>query len=132
MPIASSSLPRIDRLIRLLSSPVEGERLGAVHALERVLKADGATFHDLAEHIVNAPKPGQPDQGAPWQSDNDDGPVIDQRLARRILETYTGPLSQKDRDFLINIAGWRGPLSQARRGWLSDIYDRVRAWGWQP
>lgn len=39
---------RLDPLIRRLSSDHEGERLATVAAIERVLRAHGLDFHDLA------------------------------------------------------------------------------------
>jgi hypothetical protein len=42
-------------LVRLLSTPVEGERLGAVYGIERILLAAGLSFHDLAKAIHNSP-----------------------------------------------------------------------------
>lgn len=42
-------------LIRLLSSPVDGERLAAVGGLGRVLRGAGLTFHELA-HAIERPQ----------------------------------------------------------------------------
>jgi hypothetical protein len=42
---------RLCNLIRLLSTPIDGERLGAVHGIDRILKAAGLTFHDLASAV---------------------------------------------------------------------------------
>ncbi len=44
-------LPRLDQLIRMLASDQDGEALAAARAIGRTLKADGATFHDLAEAV---------------------------------------------------------------------------------
>ena len=44
-------LPRLGQLIRMLASDQDGEALAAARALGRTLKADGATFHDLAEAV---------------------------------------------------------------------------------
>lgn len=42
-------------LIRLLSSPVDGERLAAVGGLGRILRGAGLTFHELA-HAIERPQ----------------------------------------------------------------------------
>jgi hypothetical protein len=44
---------RLAKLIRLLSSNVDGEVLAAVAAIERALKSSGKSWHDLAETIVD-------------------------------------------------------------------------------
>src|SRR5262245_21116421 len=46
---------RLVSLIRLLASPVDGERLGAVYGIERILKAAGLSFHDLATAVAGSP-----------------------------------------------------------------------------
>src|SRR5262249_32748561 len=120
-----------------MSSPVEGERLGAVNAIERILRASGASFHDLADRLETLPQRAQPQPPPPPrdpdENDFDDvDPELDQQLAKRILETYKGPLSPKDRDFLKTIVTWRGDLSEKRLAWLQDILNRVRARGWRP
>jgi hypothetical protein len=44
---------RLCKLVRLLSSDIEGERLGAVAGIDRTLKNAGMTFHDLADTIAD-------------------------------------------------------------------------------
>jgi hypothetical protein len=46
---------RLCNLIRLLSTPVDGERLGAVCGIDRILRAAGLSFHDLAAAIDSSP-----------------------------------------------------------------------------
>lgn len=55
--LPTTILPRVSALVRLLGSPVDGERLGACRALERTLASSGATLHDLAERIERGPAP---------------------------------------------------------------------------
>jgi hypothetical protein len=43
------SRDKLIKLVRLLSSDKDGEVLGAVAAIERTLKSNGLSFHDLAE-----------------------------------------------------------------------------------
>jgi hypothetical protein len=130
MPIDSSAIPKIDRLVRLLSSPVDGERLGAVHALERVLKAAGASFHDLADRIVNVPQAGRQSRQEP--PPRDELWPINQALAKRLLDAYQGPLTPWGCEFLTSIVGWRGGLRPKQRSTLEGIHRRAREWGWRP
>ena len=51
MPDLAALVPRLDPLIRRLGSDHDGERLAVVAALARVLAANNATFHDLADRI---------------------------------------------------------------------------------
>jgi hypothetical protein len=48
--------PRIDPLVRRLATGFEGERLPTLLALERVLVAGGASFHDLADAVLAGAK----------------------------------------------------------------------------
>jgi hypothetical protein len=45
---------RLCNLIRLLSTPVDGERLGAVCGIDRILRAAGLSFHDLASAVAGS------------------------------------------------------------------------------
>jgi hypothetical protein len=52
--VSSSEIrDRLCKLVRLLSSDVEGERLGAVAGIDRTLKSAGVTFHDLADTVAD-------------------------------------------------------------------------------
>jgi hypothetical protein len=51
MALEPGARDKLIKLIRLLSSDKEGERLGAVAAIERTLHGAGLSFHDLAETI---------------------------------------------------------------------------------
>jgi hypothetical protein len=55
MTVESFNKERLCNLIRLLSSPVEGEKLAAVYGIERILTAAGLTFHDLAMTVQLSP-----------------------------------------------------------------------------
>jgi hypothetical protein len=45
---------RLVNLIRLLATPVDGERLGAVCAIDRILQSAGLSFHDLASAVAGS------------------------------------------------------------------------------
>jgi hypothetical protein len=51
MPDITTLVRRLDPLVRRLATNHDGERLATVAALERVLAAAGAGFHDLADRI---------------------------------------------------------------------------------
>jgi hypothetical protein len=50
--MSSSDPDRLVKLVRVLSSDKDGEVLGAVRAIERILKSNGFSFHDLAESLA--------------------------------------------------------------------------------
>ena len=49
--LPASIMPKVAALVRLMSSPHDGEALAAVRGLERTLSAAGCTFHDLADRL---------------------------------------------------------------------------------
>jgi hypothetical protein len=51
--MSSEFRDRLCKLVRLLSSNIDGERLGAVAGLDRTLKNAGLSFHDLADTIAD-------------------------------------------------------------------------------
>ena len=56
---------KVAPLIRLLSSPVEGERLAAVGGIGRVLRSAGLSFHELASAIERPLEPAAQRSQAP-------------------------------------------------------------------
>jgi len=56
---------KVAPLIRLLSSPIEGERLAAVGGIGRVLKGAGLGFHELAHALEQPQEPAAQRSQAP-------------------------------------------------------------------
>lgn len=56
---------KVAPLIRLLSSPIEGERLAAVGGISRVLKGAGLGFHELASALEQPQEPAAQRSQAP-------------------------------------------------------------------
>ena len=129
--------PKITRIMPLMGSPVDGEALGAVRAVGRILEHSGLTYCDLAAAIP---------QGAPSHGLGDGrfGPVPAYKPRRRKIYVFTpgqtahhrriaiwlrdnerGRLSQKEREFVANVAGWRRELTIAQADWLVDLVARV-------
>ncbi len=55
--LPSTILPRVQRMIRLLDSPQDGEVLAAARALQRTLAEKGLSFHDLAAAVRTSTDP---------------------------------------------------------------------------
>lgn len=69
----SAALPHAVRvklapLIRLLSSPVDGERLAVVGGIGRVLRSAGLSFHELASAIERPLEPAARSSPAPSEA----------------------------------------------------------------
>ena len=54
-PLPPDAIPKVQQLIRLMASDQDGEALGAVRAMARLLKSKGNDFHDLAGAISAMP-----------------------------------------------------------------------------
>jgi hypothetical protein len=65
---------KLAKLMRLLSSDRDGERVGTVAAIDRVLKSEKLDWHDLAAQITAEPveESLQPQRCAPAEMDSDD------------------------------------------------------------
>ena len=65
---------KVAKLLPLLSSDRDGERVGTVAAIDRVLKSEKLDWHDLAAQITAEPveESLQPQRCAPAEMDCDD------------------------------------------------------------
>ena len=64
----SSTADRLGQLIRMLSSPHDGEIANAARAIGRVLEAERLDWHDLARGICTVPKPQPEPHYSNWRS----------------------------------------------------------------
>jgi len=85
------SAARLARLIRLLATDRDGERLGAVAALDRALRAGGHDWHDLADAVERGwqARKSEPIELSDWQS-----------VAQACLAHGASRLSASELDFL--------------------------------
>ena len=124
MPLPAVILPKLRRLIPLLSSDQPGEVVAAAAAIGRTLKTAGATWHDLAAALTEPARfvvyPPRPSPGrATW---------ADMLVIASELDGHPD-LSPWETDF---VAGVRRtlrreyPLAKQRR-MLECIWERVGA-----
>jgi hypothetical protein len=103
--------PRLAKLVALLSSDKDGEVLGAVEAMRRLLATVDSDFHDLARALA-----GEAPADDDWR-----------QLIGRLLEE-ADRLSDRDYDFLLSmrrhIALGREP-SPRQQKWLRDIEAKL-------
>jgi hypothetical protein len=114
-------IPRLEKLLLLLSSNQPGEVVAAASAIQRALKAAGASWHDLARGLTQpaAPSPrarkrDRSDQDADWHELHDFCRSRDELLAPREL------------DFMNTLDHWHGNLTPKQRAWLEGIHSRLR------
>jgi hypothetical protein len=132
------NVEKIQKLIRLLSSPNDAEALAAVHALQRVLREGGSDIHELAKRIEDIPqadmqrlydagyKAGRKSADAAPMDFSDAGPSFHQ-MAIEIQAKGDGRLSQKETDFVNDMVRWcaRREPSEKQAKWLHSIYCKI-------
>jgi len=106
--------PRLRQLLLLLSSNHDGEVLNAVHAIDRLLKAGGASWHDLVDGLAAESQPRRPgDESPSWRE-----------MRARCLQ-HPDRLREREAEFLESLGSWHGDLTEKQHGWLCAIYGRV-------
>jgi hypothetical protein len=130
---------KIQKLIRLLSSPNDGEALAAVHALQRVLREDGADIHELATRIEGLSQAEmkklydagfQEGKNAAAAADvgfSSVDPPSFYEMACEIEHKDDGRLSAKEQEFVADMVRWcaRREPSEKQAKWLHAIYCRI-------
>jgi hypothetical protein len=108
--------PRLAKLVALLSSDKDGEVLGAVEAMKRLLGTVDADFHDLARVVEGD------DHRDTARRDDDWVDLIHRLLAN------AGSLSDRDYEFLRSmrrhVALGREPTLR-QRNWILDIEAKL-------
>ena len=101
---------RLALMIPLLGSDQPGEVVATAAAIGRVLGGAGADWHWLAAAVE-----GQPDSAKSSK-------LTDFReIAECILENAADTLSPKEREFVENMARWRGEPSLLQAEWLTRL-----------
>jgi hypothetical protein len=111
---------RIAKLIRLLSSPVDGEVVNAARALDRVLAGAGG-FHHLAEVVEANWYPQPPPKPKPPPEPKHDWQI----MAAHLLKYRHVLLGSRELDFLQNMQRSRTAPTDKQWKWLGDIEARL-------
>jgi hypothetical protein len=130
-PLPTAVREKLGKLVPLLSSNQDGERVGAVAAIERVLKSNGFDWHDLTGLITAPPaaaSPPPPRQPRPTNKEDDIGiSMLDHELvslveALRAARRFTAR-SEEFLDSLLERAGRFDVvhLSPKQKRWLEDL-----------
>jgi hypothetical protein len=110
--------PLIGKLLPRLASCHAGEVVATARAIERLLRASGHDWHDLAAAIAAPPV-------AKTISSTTARPgALDWHLMTRQCLSRACALTPRDYEFLTSIAFFR-TLSPKQAKWLTDIHRRV-------
>ena len=108
--LPATVIPTLGKLIPRLASNHDGEVVATVRAIQRLLKSAGRDLHDLAA-CLGAPVA---QQDADWRRDV------------RFCFEHANLLSEREIDFITNIARSPGKPTIKQMNWLHDIVDRLR------
>jgi hypothetical protein len=136
--LAAMNVEKIQKLIRLLSSPNDGEVVAAVHALQRVLREEGGDIHELATRIEGLSEAemkklydagfeqGKKSTAAATPDFSNVGPSFHE-MACEIQRKGDGSLSPKETGFVDDMVRWcaRREPSEKQGKWLHAIYCRI-------
>lgn len=122
---------RVSKLVGMLGSSHDGERVNAARLLERTLDKEGGSFGDLSERIANGGH-AQP-RTIIIERRAEPNPAGD--IARKILDKASGHMLRAERRFLRSIlnavlmCNGEYSLSQRQADWLSALEVRYLSSG---
>ena len=124
-PLPPSVRERLAKLLLMLSSPHDGERIGAVAAIERLLKSAGLDWHDLTRSIVAPQHPTQPDAREPGK--HVPGHELADLIAALRANCRFNARSEEFLDSLLACARRYATvsLSPKQLAWLEDLMSRA-------
>jgi hypothetical protein len=123
---------KLAKLVPLLASDKDGERIGAVAAIDRVLKNSGCDWHDLAAQITAGP----PAQEQPQPQSGPQGHVADEMDSYDLIDLVeairdsAAEFNERSEGFLNSLLGRANRydavfLSAKQRQWLADLAARA-------
>ena len=123
LPIAD----KLGKLIPMLSSDRDGEKLAAIAAIERTLKARKLDFNDFARAITEPPPPRiifvERDQDPARE------PKTWEEIAKWCRDHNAGRLADHERKFVWDMAARLirdGQPTDRQADWLRALYSRLR------
>jgi hypothetical protein len=119
-------IPKLGKLLPMLSSNRDGEVLATVSAIGRALKSVGCDWHDRTKAIT-APPAATSDGWSHRGHDRDHG---DDKGGWRAMHAYcwsrVDQLSAREVDFMTTLNRWKGNPTKKQFSWLRSIYDRLQ------
>jgi hypothetical protein len=136
------NIEKIQKLLKMLSSPNDGEVVNAAHLLTHVLKEGGADIHELAARVEGLSeaemkklydagfRDGKKNTVATTTEFTDVGKPSFYSMACEIQHKANGQLSPKEQGFVDDMVRWcalREP-SEKQAKWLHSIYCKIGRW----
>jgi hypothetical protein len=115
---------KLEKLLRMLSSPREGEVVAAAQAIMRTLKGVGADIHELAACVKRAAERDKPAAARDMWRDVEPNW---QEIATECRDRGDGRLTPREHEFVNDMVRWtvyRKP-SEKQAKWLHSIYVRL-------
>jgi hypothetical protein len=111
----TTTVEKLRQLIVLaLSSDQSGERLSAVDAIGRILKAKDIDTYRFADSLqLDTPDP------------NPDPPKLGWRDKVAACKAQPHCLSDRERAFVLSLSRWRGTPTNKQLAWLDRIYENL-------
>jgi hypothetical protein len=122
---------KIASLLRLQASDIDGERAGASAAITRLLKTNGADWHDLVDVLLAEPQAAAPSlsNNTSWKRSAGDVDLPREQLLELLdlVEQRSPFLAVKSRGFVDSLRSraWRPTvhLSEKQWAWLQDLLE---------
>jgi hypothetical protein len=114
---------RLTKLLLLLSSERDGEVINTARAIGRTLKDTGADWHDFAAKLLVPAKTHSPHHTRHTHHNGADG---NWWKMREFCLRHSTLLRERELEFIIGLAHWRGNLTEKQFAWLSAIHERLR------
>jgi len=131
---------KLGKLLKLLSSPRDGEVVAAARAILRTLEGAGADIHELAARIEGR-KLSQAEMQRIYDAAYADGknaaaadagfssvdPPSFYEMAQEIEHKANGRLNEREQEFVADMVRWcaRREPSEKQAKWLHAIYYRI-------
>ena len=109
--LPSSTTSILLKCLGLLGSDHAGERAAAGLKADQILRANDLTWSDL----IRAPQQHQQQHQ-----------VRNWREARDYCAAHFYALRERERNFIDDLASWRGAPTEKQSAWLAAIYTRLR------
>ena len=111
-------VPRLKKLLLMLSSERDGEIVNAARLIGTTLRGVGADWHDLVAGLLTSARTAT--QSAPNDRE------LNWHAMREFCLQHSELLRPREFEFVTGLGNWRGQLTERQSAWLNAIHARVR------
>jgi hypothetical protein len=128
MKLDPRSIERLVKLLGMLGSNHDGERAAAALKANALVREHGLVWSDV---IPAAPEQSsssyRQEHARRWEHDAAGADqTVDWHIMRGFCAQHSNLLRSREQEFIDDIAGWRGALTEKQNAWLIAIYTRVK------